>query len=57
MISAAVRKELHQNWQVAFSEWHRHRTDETAAAEIQARRDFVTLCKQIRRQGRPDAVG
>ena len=49
-MTAILRQELQQKWQVAFSEWHRHRTDETAAAELQARQDFVTLCKEIRRR-------
>jgi len=54
---AALRQELYQNWQTAFSEWHRHKTDATAEAEIQARQAFVSLCKDARRQSRQDAVG
>ena len=53
----ATRNELYQSWQTAFAEWYRHKTDATAAAEIQARQAFVSVCKQTRRQSRQDAVG
>ena len=54
---ATQRQELYQTWQTAFSEWHRHKTDVTAEAEIKARQAFVSLCKEIRRQSRQNAVG
>ena len=53
----ATRNELHQSWKTAFAEWHRHKTDATAAAEIQARQAFVSFCNQTRWQSRQDAVG
>ena len=56
-MAAAQRQELYQIWQTAFSEWHRHKTDATAEAEIKARQAFVSLCKEARRQSRQNAVG
>ena len=56
-MAAAQRQELYQTWQMYFSEWYRHKTDDLAAAEIEARQAYVTLCKEIRRQSRQKAVG
>ena len=54
---ATQRQELYQTWQMYFSEWHRHKTDDLAAAELEARQAFVSLCKETRRQSRQNAVG
>jgi hypothetical protein len=40
---------LHSEWQIAFAEWHRHRTDECAEAEKNARINYLNLVREMRR--------
>jgi len=39
---------LHSEWQLAFAEWHRHRTDECAELEKQARVNYLDLIREMR---------
>jgi hypothetical protein len=39
---------LHSEWQLAFAEWHRHRTDECAEAEKTARISYLSLIREMR---------
>ena len=40
---------LHSEWQIAFAEWHRHRTDECAEAEKNARVSYLSLIREMRK--------
>lgn len=37
-------------WRHAFMEWHRHRTDLTAAQEIKARQELLVSIREQRRK-------
>ena len=40
---------LHSEWKHAFSEWHRHRTDECAELEKTARLNYLNLIREMRK--------
>ena len=40
-------KLLHTEWQIAFSEWHLHRTDSCAEVEKTARINYLNLVREI----------
>ncbi len=40
---------LHSEWQIAFAEWHLHRTDETEQNEKNARRNYLDLVSAMRK--------
>jgi len=40
---------LHSEWQLAFAEWHLHRTDECAEAEKNARVSYLSLIREMRK--------
>lgn len=42
-------KTLHSEWQIAFAEWHLHRTDECAELEKTARANYLSLIREMRK--------
>jgi hypothetical protein len=40
---------LHSEWQIAFAEWHLHRTDECAELEKTARANYLSLIREMRK--------
>ena len=40
---------LHSEWQIAFAEWHRHRTEETEQNEKNARINYLSLIREMRK--------
>jgi hypothetical protein len=44
-------------WQRAFCEWHLHRTDDTAADELKARKQLLSIIQQNRRKKQQWTVG
>jgi len=40
---------LHSEWQTAFAEWHRHRTDETSKVEQTARINYLNFIHEVRK--------
>ena len=44
-------------WQHAFYEWHLHRTDDTAADELKARKQLLSIIQKNRRKKQQWTVG
>ena len=44
-------------WQHAFHEWHLHRTDDTAADELKARKELLSIIQKNRRKKQQWTVG
>ena len=44
-------------WQHAFHEWHLHRTDDTAADELKARKQLLSIIQENRRKKQQWTVG
>ena len=42
-------KTLHSEWQTAFAEWHLHRTEETEQNEKNARINYLSLIREMRK--------
>jgi len=40
---------LHSEWQFAFAEWHRHRTDSCAEVEKSARLNYLNFIREMRK--------
>jgi uncharacterized membrane protein len=40
-------KLLHTEWQIAFSEWHLHRTDSCAEVEKTTRINYLNLVREM----------
>ena len=40
---------LHSEWQIAFAEWHRHRTEECEQKEKNARINYLSLVREMRK--------
>lgn len=45
-----MEKQLYQEWQRAFAEWMLHKTEETAQAEICARKRLLVTKREPRRK-------
>jgi len=55
LIMSLSQKQI--QWQHAFHEWHLHRTDDTAADELKARKELLSIIQKNRRKKQQWTVG